>query len=117
MGSGQLAAHIRRMGSRYRERANLVVQCLKSLPGIELDISATGAGLHLSAIPKVAVDDMAVSNALLAHRIDVPAMSGYCMSQPARTGFVIGFGNTPIERIAPAIRRFSEELQRVREPG
>lgn len=117
MGSGQLAAHIRRMGSRYRERANLVVQCLKSLPGIELDISATGAGLHLSAIPKVAVDDMAVSNALLAHRIDMPAMSGYCMNQPARTGFVIGFGNTPIERIAPAIRRFSEELQRARERG
>lgn len=113
MGSGQLAAHIRRMGSRYRERANLVVQCLKSLPGIELDISATGAGLHLSAMPKVPVDDAAVSNALLAHRIDVPAMSGYCVSERIRSGFVIGFGNTSTDRITPAIRVFSDVLRQV----
>ncbi|MGH8757964.1 MAG: PLP-dependent aminotransferase family protein [Burkholderiales bacterium] len=108
MGSGQLAAHIRRMGSRYRERASLIVHCLKTLSGNAFELSATGAGLHLSAIAKSPLDDIAISQALLQHRIDVPAMSGYCMRDPVRTGFVFGFGNTAAERIAPALRVFSE---------
>lgn len=108
MGSGQLAAHIRRMGSRYRERAGLIVHCLKTLSGNAFELSATGAGLHLSAIAKSPLDDAAISQALLQHRIDVPAMSGYCMRNPVRTGFVFGFGNTAAERIAPALKVFSE---------
>ncbi|MGO4392579.1 PLP-dependent aminotransferase family protein [Variovorax sp. M-6] len=110
MESGQLAAHIRRMGSRYRERAHLLVHCLKTLAGSAFELSTTGAGLHLSAVAKTPIDDLAVSQTLLQHRIDVPAMSSYCMTDPVRTGFVFGFGNTPAERIAPAIRLFSDAV-------
>jgi GntR family transcriptional regulator/MocR family aminotransferase len=110
MASGQLAAHIRRMGSRYRERAKLIEHCFKTLVGSAFDLSTTGSGLHLSAIARTPLDDVAVSRALLAHRIDVPAMSAYCMSDQMRTGFVFGFGNTSTERIAPALALFSEAI-------
>jgi len=113
MESGQLAAHIRRMGSRYRERAKLIEHCLRTLVGGLFDLSTTGAGLHLSAISKTPLDDVAVSRMLLQYRIDVPAMSGYCMSDQVRTGFVFGFGNTPAERIAPALRIFGDAVSEV----
>lgn len=108
MKSGQLAAHIRRMGSRYRERASLIVHCLNTLCGDAFELSTIGAGLHLSAVARRPLDDVAVSEALLRHRIDVPALSGYCMTEPLRRGFVLGFGNTPAERIAAALKVFSE---------
>lgn len=108
MKSGQLAAHIRRMGSRYRERASLLAHCLRTLCGDAFELSATGAGLHVSAVARHPIDDAAVSQALLGHRIDVPALSGYCITDHIRSGFVFGFGNTPAERIAIALRVFSE---------
>lgn len=116
MASGQLAAHIRRMGSRYRERAHLLVHCLQTLTENAFDLSTIGAGLHLSAVAKAPLADVAISHALLQHRIDVPAMSTYCTADPIRTGFIFGFGNTPAERIAPAIRLFSEAVARHSRP-
>lgn len=112
MASGQLASHMRRMGGRYRERAKLIVQCLQTLTGDSFALSEVGAGLHLSAIARAPLDDAAISQALLAHRIDVPCLSSYCTTAPARQGFVFGFGNTSAERIASAVERFSEELRR-----
>jgi GntR family transcriptional regulator/MocR family aminotransferase len=110
MKSGQLAAHIRRMGSRYRERASLIVHCLKTLCGDMFDLSPIGAGLHVSAIARTPVNDVAVSRALLQHGIDVPALSDYCMGERKRSGFVFGFGNTSAARIAVALRVFSDLL-------
>ena len=111
MASGQLAAHIRRMGGRYRERAQLIEHCFRTLVGRDFDLSTTGSGLHLSAISRAPLDDAAVSRALLAHRIDVPAISAYCMSEAVRTGFVFGFGNTSAERIAPALALFGDAIK------
>ncbi|HSV61529.1 MAG TPA: PLP-dependent aminotransferase family protein [Variovorax sp.] len=108
MKSGQLAAHIRRMGNRYRERAKLMVHCLNTLCGDAFELSATGAGLHLCALARRPMDDAAVSQALLEHGIDVPALSPYCMTERVLHGFVLGFGNTPAERIAGALRVFSD---------
>lgn len=108
MKSGQLAAHIRRMGSRYRERASLIVHCLKTLCGDLFTLSEAGAGLHVTAIAREPLDDLAVSRALLDHGIDVPALSAYCMEEPARTGFVFGFGNTSAERIGGALSIFND---------
>lgn len=110
MQGGQLAAHMRRMGSRYRERAKLLAHCLKTLTGDAFMLSAPGVGLHLSAVSREPIDDVAVSRALLERRIDVPALSTYCMSERQVTGFVFGFGNTSGERIAPALSVFSEVL-------
>lgn len=110
MKTGQLAAHIRRMGGRYRERAGLMVHCLKTLLGDTFEVSDTGAGLHLSAIARGQIDDAAISHALLDLGIDVPAMSRYCMGERIVHGFVFGFGNTPAERIGPALKVFSEVL-------
>ncbi|MFT3720574.1 PLP-dependent aminotransferase family protein [Pseudorhodoferax sp.] len=114
MKSGQLAAHIRRIGNRYRERAALVVHCLNTLCGDAFELSATGAGLHLSAVARHPLDDVAVSQALLGHGIDVPALSGYCMTERVRRGFVLGFGNTPAERIAGALEIFSTLVAQAR---
>ncbi len=110
MSSGKLAAHIRRMGQRYRERAQLIEHCFKTLIGNTFDLSTTGTGLHLSAISRAIIDDAAISKALLAYRIDVPPISAYCMSERVKTGFVLGFGNTSAERIAPALARLGDAI-------
>ena len=64
----------------------------------------------MSAIASTPLDDVAISKALLAHRIDVPAISASCIGEPKRTGFVFGFGNTSAERIAPALALFAAAL-------
>jgi len=110
MQGGQLAAHLRRMGSRYAERAGLMQHCLRTLCADLFDIPAASVGLHLSALARIPVDDVAVSQALLAHRIDVPALSRYCMSGRCRRGFVFGFGNTSADRIGPALSLFRKAV-------
>ncbi|MGE4239861.1 PLP-dependent aminotransferase family protein [Ramlibacter sp.] len=111
MKSGQLAAHIRRMGSRYRERANLIVHCLQTLCGDLFSLSDATAGLHIAAIAKTPLDDAAISRRLLEHAIDVPALSAYCMGEAVRTGFVFGFGNTAAERIGGALGVFAQQVR------
>jgi GntR family transcriptional regulator/MocR family aminotransferase len=112
MKSGQLAAHIRRMGSRYRERASLIVHCLRTLCGDTFTLSPTGAGLHVSALANRPLDDAAVSRELLAHGIDVPALSDYRIGDAQACGFVFGFGNTSAERIGAALGVFSDAVAR-----
>lgn len=113
MASGKLAGHIRRMGQRYKERAQLIEHCFKTLMENAFDLSTTGAGLHLSAISRTAIDDVTISQSLLEQGIDVPPISAYCMSEHVRRGFVLGFGNTSAERIAPSLALFQQAIASV----
>ena len=61
------------------------------------------AGLQVAARFKEPLDDVAISTAALARMVDTPALSTYCQLEPKERGLVIGFGNTPIERIGPAV--------------
>ena len=45
--------------------------------------------------------------------IDVPPISAYCMSEHVRRGFVLGFGNTSAERIAPSLALFQQAIASV----
>lgn len=117
MESGQMAAHIRRMGGRYRERAALMRSYLHTLLGDDFTLSQTQSGLHLAVWPNTPLDDKRISEQCKAHKLDVPALSSYCHSNKAVTGFCLGFGSTAIERIGPAIRTFARIVDEQRRPA
>ncbi|MFA5489428.1 MAG: PLP-dependent aminotransferase family protein [Candidimonas sp.] len=108
MESGQMAAHIRRMGGRYRERAALMRNYLHTLLGEDFTLSQTQSGLHLAIWPHAPVNDKRISEQCKTHMLDVPALSSYSLGNKAVTGFCLGFGSTAIERIGPAIHTFAD---------
>lgn len=107
MAQGHLASHMRRMRAVYRERAEVLTDCLRRELGALLEVPDVPAGLYLTAVAKQPLDDVAISNAALRHRLDVPPLSRYCLSGRILTGFVFGFGSTPASRIPHAVRRFA----------
>lgn len=110
MGRGVLDRHVRRMRMLYRERASVLVEALHTELGSELHIPEVSAGLHVSTYSRAALDDKRVADAARGRGVDTPALSRYWLEGRGTTGFVFGFGNTPSERIPPAVRRFADVL-------
>jgi GntR family transcriptional regulator / MocR family aminotransferase len=111
---GQFARHLRKHRAIYRERAEALIAALRREFGPRMDVPELEAGLQLTVVMKEACDDLAVSDAALRLGLDVPALSPYCRLPDPLSGFLLGFGNTPVERIAPAVGRLARAIDLVR---
>ncbi len=109
--TGLLARHIRKMRSVYRERFQRVGEILARDFGDCLEVIPSVAGLHLSALAsELTVDETAAAAARAeANGVAVAPLSQFA-SDPARrerqSGFVIGYGAIPTDRIEEGLRRF-----------
>jgi len=108
MEQGDLAAHIRRMRLLYADRAASLTACLRRELGEVLEVPDVTAGLHLTTNALVALDAEAITDAARLSKIDVPALSRYQMSTQTLSGFIFGFGNSPVERIEKSVRVFAD---------
>jgi GntR family transcriptional regulator/MocR family aminotransferase len=104
MARGHLAAHMRRMRAIYSERAITLSQSLREECGDSFTVPDVTAGLYLLAEGNDDFDDVAISNAALRHRLDVPPLSRYCLSGKRRRGLILGFASTPTVRIPRCVR-------------
>ncbi len=113
MESGDLAAHLRRMRLIYQERAELLAHCLREQFGDLFEVPDIQAGLYLTMFSRSDIDDVAISNAALRYKLDVPALSRYCRSDQVLRGFIYGFGNTPPARIPRCVKNFAKAVDAV----
>jgi GntR family transcriptional regulator/MocR family aminotransferase len=80
-------------------------------PGVE--ITGGDAGMNLSITLKGIHDNSIADEAARQGLWLVPLSSSY-LRRPARQGFILGFGSTPVEQIPGAVRRLAALIKRAR---
>ena len=113
MDEGHFARHLRRMRGVYRERAEALLDALRSRCAGVLEPKPCDTGMQLCAMLPPGVSDVAVRDRAARAGIEVAPLSDYRLGRGGRGGLVFGFG-----AIRPAaIRAGVESLQRALEPA
>jgi GntR family transcriptional regulator/MocR family aminotransferase len=111
MDDGHFARHLRRMRGVYRERAEALLDALRSRSAGVLEPKPCDTGMQLCAMLPKGVSDVAVRDRAAHAGIEVAPLSDYRLGRGGRGGLVFGFG-----AIRPAaIRAGVETLQRTLE--
>ncbi len=112
---GTLARHVRKMNHVYRARFSHLSSRLADEFAGRLQVVPSVAGLHLCAMtPDLSVDEtVSVFERAAARGVALNPLTQYT-ADPARkleqTGFVLGYGAIPVERIDEGLRRLAECL-------
>lgn len=111
---GHYARHLASMRRLYRKRQSQLHEALAQELTVAHSVMAGEGGLHLT-VAIDGVDDVALVRLAHAHQIAPSALSSFYLNrQHARTGLVLGYGNTSASQFATAIRtlqRLIEQLQ------
>ncbi len=101
---GHFARHLRRMRALYLARRNALVDCLSETCGEVLKPYNADAGLHLTALLPVGVDDEELVRNAARHGISTIALSSCFVRESASSGLILGFGGTDEKRIKTAVQ-------------
>ncbi|HEX5425841.1 MAG TPA: PLP-dependent aminotransferase family protein [Candidatus Acidoferrales bacterium] len=113
---GHFARHLRRMRRLYGERRSALVQSIRAEIGDALEIVGAEAGMHLCAIMrkgrgKSGRRDVELAVKAAREKLSLWPLSPCYLGRRKREGFILGFGNTPAEEIASAVRRLGALLR------
>ena len=114
MEDGRFAEHIRKMRRAYRERRNILHECLLRNCADHLDIQPTDAGMHMLAWLKNGVADHTAHDLLLKAGVESLPLSVYAFEPIARQALVLGFSGVKEDRIPGLVERMSQALTDVR---
>ena len=103
---GHFSRHIRRMRLLYAERRSVLIENIREQLGPETEIIGGQAGMHLS-LTVDGIDDREITNHAAEQRLWLVPLSSCYLSSPARQGFILGFGSTPVEQIPEAVSKLS----------
>jgi GntR family transcriptional regulator/MocR family aminotransferase len=111
MDDGRFVEHIRKMRRVYRERRDILFECMTKDCADTLEPQPTDAGMHMLAWLKNGVDDQMAHLALLDAGIESLPLSVYCTTPFGRSGIVLGFSSVNEKRIPKLVRQMSETLR------
>ncbi|MCP4979296.1 MAG: PLP-dependent aminotransferase family protein [Gammaproteobacteria bacterium] len=111
MDEGRFVEHIRKMRRVYRERRDILFDCLMRDCGHSLEPQATDAGMHIVAWLKNDWQDQVVHSALLNVGIESLPLSVYCIDPLEREGIVLGFSCAHEKRIPVLVKRMAKTLK------
>ncbi len=112
--SGEFGRHLGRMRRLYRERQQALRDALTA-HFAPAQILGGECGMHLTLRLPPRIADRPLTERALAEGLNPRALSGFALRPRAETnGLVIGYGNTPAEQLAPAIRALALIAQRAR---
>jgi GntR family transcriptional regulator / MocR family aminotransferase len=111
MDDGRFVEHIRRMRRVYRERRDLLFDCLSSTCAESLTPQPTDAGMHMLAWLNGGVNDLTAHRALLDVGIESLPLSVYSVYPIKRSALVLGFSNVREERLPGLVGRMSNTLR------
>ena len=111
MDDGRFVEHIRRMRRVYRERRDLLFDCLSSTCAESLTPQPTDAGMHMLAWLNGGVSDLTAHRALLDVGIESLPLSVYSVYPIERSALVLGFSNVREERLPGLVGRMSNTLR------
>jgi GntR family transcriptional regulator / MocR family aminotransferase len=109
---GHLERHVRRLRRIYKERRELILNCLKSDLSRWLTPIPSCYGLHVSAEARSRLDMDRVSETLLREQVKVHAFSRYYLGAPTKTGLIFGYGAVDPAQIRQALSALRRVLSR-----
>jgi GntR family transcriptional regulator / MocR family aminotransferase len=110
IGEGHLARHIRRMRMLYMERRKALVSTLHAQLGSTLEVVGADAGMHLVALLRAGVDDVAISRRAAREGIAALPLSTCYIGPSQRGGLLLGYGGTNLHQIRNGVRRLKTSL-------
>jgi GntR family transcriptional regulator/MocR family aminotransferase len=110
---GYLARHIRKMRAIYRQRHDKIAQAITGQFAQHLTPIPSAAGLHISAIARIAsAEEMAhVAERALAAGVAVQPLSMFQVTQPSWAGLTLGYGAVETGDIDEGLHRLSQAFQ------
>ena len=111
MDDGRFIEHIRKMRRVYRDRRDILFECLTNSCKDSLDPQTTDSGMHIVAWLKNDLEDQVAHNLLLNAGIESLPLSVYCIKPLERAGIVLGFSCAQEQRIPDLVNRISETLK------
>jgi len=112
MREGHFARHIRRMRLLYGERRTALVESIREQFGSSLEIHGTQAGMHLAVTLPKGLNDREIANNAAREGLWLWPLSPSYLGAKRRQGFVLGFGNTPVEEMPHAVSQLRAQLTR-----
>jgi len=109
---GHFARHIRRMRPIYAERRRGLVAAIGDELGNRASVSGDEAGMHLAVIIERLRNDQKIATKAAEQSLWLSALSQLYVGKIRRQGFVLGFGNTRLAQVVPAIRHLKAMLSR-----
>ena len=111
MDDGRFVEHIRKMRRVYRDRRDILFECLTNSCKDSLDPQTTDSGMHIVAWLKNDLKDQVAHKLLLNAGIESLPLSFYCIKPLERAGIVLGFSCAQEKRIPDLVNRISETLK------
>ena len=110
MNGGHFARHVRRMRSLYKARRSALVESLHAEFGDFLEIHGTEAGMHLSVTLPEGYRDNEIAKMAAEEKLWLWPLSRTWSGNRVRHGFILGFGNTPEEKMRGEVARLRKIL-------
>jgi GntR family transcriptional regulator/MocR family aminotransferase len=101
---GHLARHVRRMRHVYRKRRQLLLSALSTVLGEWLDPVPSCYGMHIAAVPRIALDLEQVTESLKTHNVKMHTFGRYFLGTPTRTGLIFGYGAVDLPELRQGLR-------------
>jgi GntR family transcriptional regulator / MocR family aminotransferase len=105
MSEGHFAKHLRRTRQHYKERRTLLIESIREEMGGLAELHGDEAGMHLTVTVSDSFLDREVAAAASRERLWLRPLSPAYIGKTPRQGFILGYGSTAADQIAPAVRR------------
>ena len=110
LAEGYFARHIRRMRQLYRERRDVLVEALRRMPGIKLDVTVPEVGMHLAVWLPSGMSAQAVSQRAAAYGLHILPISQFSQRSLQRDGLLLGFASASSQDLRGGVRRLALAL-------
>ncbi len=110
MSAGHFVRHIRRMRTLYKARRMALVESLREEFGGWLEIHGAEAGMHLAVTLPEGHRDTEIAVRAANEKLWLYPLSPCWAASRPRHGFILGFGNTPEEKMRTEVTRLHKIL-------
>jgi GntR family transcriptional regulator/MocR family aminotransferase len=108
--SGMFERHLRRVRRRNASRRKVLLEAIEKYFGSRVHVTGYGAGAHVVLWPHKRVAEAAVIEAAAARSVGIYGISPYFLTQPSRSGFMLGYSRMKEADIREGVRRFGQVL-------
>jgi GntR family transcriptional regulator/MocR family aminotransferase len=108
--SGMYERHLRRVRRSNAARRKVMLEAIDRYLGDRVQVTGYGAGAHVVLWPNKRIAETAVLDAAASHGVGIYGISPYFLTQPSRSGFVLGYSRMKEADIREGIRRLRQVL-------
>jgi GntR family transcriptional regulator/MocR family aminotransferase len=102
--------HLRRLRRRNTARREALLHAIHKHLGERVEVTGDGSGAHVVLWPRKRVsEDTAITDAA-SRGVGIYGISQFFLTQPSRTGLMLGYSRMNEDEIREGIRRLGETL-------